>query len=458
MEDTARQLSTYADQHKIRDLVQELVSGLLRDRPEDPVSHLLTLLRRNPHAPRVLVLGPPSVGKRSLVSLVRRDGAADSSFVTCVSGCTAASQAAGGGLHHQGESGLGRPHLDQREANSRVHLAQGWVLHGFTAAHLQSLLQGGALPDHVVLLDAPLDVLVVRSAGRMLDPLTGDVYHQTFVRPLHDAVAQRLVLAPGPAQDQLERELLRHRRDVTGLSSAFQRVLRSLSADVPPLELYHQALSFVRSGQCYRTPRVLLLGPPGSGKSLQAQLLAEKHGMLDVCSGRLLRSVAADGSSLGTRVRAYVEAGLPVPGPLLLQVLEERLSEPDCSSRGWILHGVPRDLQQLRWLQEGPHRPNRVFFLDLTDHLCLERVCQRATDPVSGERYHAVTRPAPTDRVQKRLQRRPEDQVRSVTRSLEEFRALRAALQSAFPDGIQIDADQDPGCVLESVEQRLTTS
>ncbi|XP_053726788.1 adenylate kinase 8 [Synchiropus splendidus] len=446
MEETVRQLSSYADQHKIRDLVQELVCGLLRDQPEDPVSHLLTLLRRKRHAPRVLILGPPSVGKRTLArKLCAELGAVHVTLESLQVGqseLTVTEQVAL--LHHklQGEDCI----------------IKGWVLHGFTVAHIQSLLQGSALPDHVVLLDAPLDVLAVRSSGRMLDPLTGDVYHQTFVRPLHDAVVQRLVLAPGPTEKQLEKELLRHRCDVTGLSFTFQHTLRSFNADVPPLELFHQALAFIRTGRCYRTPRVLLLGPPGSGKSLQAQLLADKYKMVDVCPSRLLRSVAADGSSLGTRVRVYVEEDQPVPEALLLQVLEERLSEPDCSSRGWILHGVPRDLQQLRWLQEGPHRPNRVFFLDLTDHICLERVCQRATDPITGERYHAVTQPAPTDQVQKRLLTRPEDQIQSVKRLLEEFRTHRAALQSAFPDMIQIDADQDPGCVLETLEQRLTTT
>ncbi|KAF0022510.1 hypothetical protein F2P81_025136 [Scophthalmus maximus] len=74
------------------------------------------------------------------------------------------------------------------------------------------------------------------------------------------------------------------------------------------------------------------------------------------------------------------------PDDLVLQVLEKRLSQVDCSCRGWILHGFPRDLQQARSLQESQHQPNRVYFLELTDDVCVERLTLRATDPLSGER------------------------------------------------------------------------
>ncbi|CAF87607.1 unnamed protein product, partial [Tetraodon nigroviridis] len=67
-------------------------------------------------------------------------------------------------------------------------------------------------------------------------------------------------------------------------------------------------------------------------------------------------------------------------------VLETRLSQPDCSSRGWILHGFPQNLDQARILQGSQYQPNRVYFLDLSDEVCLSRVSLRATDPVSGQR------------------------------------------------------------------------
>ncbi|XP_074495927.1 adenylate kinase 8, partial [Sebastes fasciatus] len=213
--------------------------------------------------------------------------------------------------------------------------------------------------------------------------------------------------------------------------------------------------SFVRTRHRSRTPRILLVGPPGSGKSLQARLLSEKYKMVDVCCGQLLRSVSAEGSVLGEEIRSHLDDGRPVPDYLVLQVLEERLSRVDCSCRGWILHGFPRDLQQAKTLQETL-QPNRVFFLELTDDVCLERITLRATDPVSGERFHAVTRPAPSSEVQNRLNTRPEDRTDTVEPSLRQYRTHWTGLKCVYPDAAHLDADQDPHSVFEALESRLT--
>lgn len=178
--------------------------------------------------------------------------------------------------------------------------------------------------------------------------------------------------------------------------------------------------------------------------------------MVDVSCGQLLRSVAASGSSPGEEIKVYLDDGRPVPDSLVLRILEERLSRVDCTSRGWILHGFPCDLQQARSLQELHHEPNRVFFLEVMDDICLERLTLRATDPVSGQSFHTVTRPAPSAEVQNRLKTRPEDSVMSVTQRLKEYRIHSAALQSVYPDAVHIDADQDPHSVFEAMESRLT--
>ncbi|GAA6065159.1 adenylate kinase 8 isoform X1, partial [Tachysurus ichikawai] len=57
------------------------------------------------------------------------------------------------------------------------------------------------------------------------------------------------------------------------------------------------------------TPRILLLGPPGCGKSLQASLLAQKYSLVDICCGELLKAVAADESSMGELIKPFLESG-----------------------------------------------------------------------------------------------------------------------------------------------------
>uniref|UniRef100_A0A3Q3MZX5 Adenylate kinase 8 n=1 Tax=Mastacembelus armatus TaxID=205130 RepID=A0A3Q3MZX5_9TELE len=411
------QMSVYADKHNIFHLVQSLVSSLAIDQPEEPIPYLIRLLRRSSlHIPRVMVLGPPAAGKHTVVS--------------------------------------SEPYSQSAET---VCVLQGWVLDGIPQTRLQalSLQQAGVIPEHVVMLQAPDDVLLERSRGKLVDPLTGDVYHQTFIWPDDDIITQRLEKAQGPSEKQRLAELHHYHCEVPGLLSAYQHVLKTISSDQPHTDVYRQVLRFVQTRQCSRTPRILLLGPPGSGKSHQARLLSEKYKMVDVCCGRLLRAAAAGGSSLGAEIQPYLDDGRPVPDTLVLQVLEERLSRVDCSCRGWILHGFPCDLQQAKGLLESQHEPNRVFFLELTDDICLERITLGATDPVSGERFHAVTRPAPSSQVQNRLKTRPEDT--SCSSLLYSGGDTGVCVQSVFPGAVHINADQDPHSVFEALESRLTT-
>ncbi|XP_035854785.1 adenylate kinase 8 isoform X2 [Sander lucioperca] len=430
------QMSVYADKHNIFHLEQSMLSSLVIDQPEDPISYLISLLRRSSmDIPRVLLFGPTAVGKHTVAKKLSAElRAVHVSIHSLLEGQSELSvQARQYTLKEQELPAELLVRLVQQRLNEIDCFNRGWVLEGIPQTRLQalSLQQAGVIPEHV------------------------DVYHRTFIWPVDDTVAQRLEEGRSPSETQRLAELQRYRCEATGLSSAYQHVLKIINADQPHADIYQQVLAFVRTRRRSITPRILLLGPPGSGKSHQARLLSEKYKMVDVCCGQLLRSVAADGSALGDEIQSYLDDGRPVPDSLVLQVLEERLSRMDCSCRGWILHGFPRDLQQAKSQQES-QQPNRVFFLELTDDVCLERITLRATDPVSGERFHAMTRPAPSSEVQNRLKTRPEDSTDTVTHKLSQYRIHTAALQSVYPDAYHIDADQDPHSVFEALESRLT--
>ncbi|KAM7415495.1 hypothetical protein PAMA_017821 [Pampus argenteus] len=456
------QMSVYADKHNILHLVQDMVMSLVINQPDDPICYLISLLQRSRvDGPRVVLLGPPAVGKHTLAKKLSTELRAvhvtmDSLLQDQSELSTQARQYT---LTEQELPDKLLVQLIQQRLKEVDCFNRGWVLVGIPQTRLQalSLQQAGVIPEHVVMLEAPDNVLLERSQGKLVDPLTGDVYHQTFIWPADDTVAERLEKRQGPSERQRLAELQRYRCESTGLSSAYQHILKKINGDQPPTDISQQVLAFVQTRRCSRTPRILLLGPPGSGKSHQARLLSEKYKMVDVCCGQLLGSVAAVGSVVGEEIKPYLDDGRPVPDSLVLQVLQERLSQVDCSCRGWILHGFPCDLQQAKSLQASQHQPNRVFFLELTDDACLERISLRATDPVSGERFHAVTRPAPSSEVQNRLKIRPEDNSLAVTHRLNQYRTHTAVLQSVYPDAVHIDADQDPHSVFEAVESRLTT-
>ena len=91
--------------------------------------------------------------------------------------------------------------------------------------------------------------------------------------------------------------------------------------------------------------RIVFLGPPGSGKGTQAKLLAERLAIPSISTGEILRAAVRDGSALGVRARAVMEAGELVSDDLMIALIRERLAEPD-ARQGFLLDGFPRTVDQ----------------------------------------------------------------------------------------------------------------
>jgi adenylate kinase len=96
--------------------------------------------------------------------------------------------------------------------------------------------------------------------------------------------------------------------------------------------------------------RVVLLGPPGSGKGTQAKLLAERLSLPAVSTGEMLRLAVREGTPLGRKARAIMEAGDLVPDDLMIALIRERLSQAD-AQKGFVLDGFPRTLEQAEALE-----------------------------------------------------------------------------------------------------------
>jgi adenylate kinase len=152
---------------------------------------------------------------------------------------------------------------------------------------------------------------------------------------------------------------------------------------------------------------ILVLGPQGSGKGTQAQLLSADHGITHVSTGEMFRAAIADGTELGRRVEPMLAAGELVPDELTVALIRERLSKPDTAA-GFVLDGFPRNLAQAEeldaMLAEIGRTLDAVLFFDLPDEVALARLLGRADEearhddrPDAIERrleiYHEHTEP-----------------------------------------------------------------
>jgi adenylate kinase len=91
--------------------------------------------------------------------------------------------------------------------------------------------------------------------------------------------------------------------------------------------------------------RIILLGCPGAGKGTQAKNITKQYGIPQISTGDILRAAIQVGSPLGKAVKNLVDSGQLVPDDIVIQLVQERIKEPDCLT-GFLLDGFPRTIDQ----------------------------------------------------------------------------------------------------------------
>jgi adenylate kinase len=216
--------------------------------------------------------------------------------------------------------------------------------------------------------------------------------------------------------------------------------------------------------------RIVLLGPPGSGKGTQAQRLIETHGIPQISTGDLLRAAVVAHSKLGIAAKAAMDAGKLVDDQIVLGMIQERLSLPGVA-KGFILDGFPRNLSQAAALDEllkTVHQPLDVVVLMQVDNAELvRRIGGRRTCRNCGRVFNVFTSPpapgeiCPKTGAEHDLFQRPDDNEATVaerlkvyeekTRPLAQFYAERGLLR-------RIDAEGDLDVVTARLEAALAVA
>jgi adenylate kinase len=158
-----------------------------------------------------------------------------------------------------------------------------------------------------------------------------------------------------------------------------------------------------------RAPRIVITGPPGSGRSLQASKISEKYETIHVKISSLLKDVINSQSDTGKMVWNLIKVGDPVPDQLVMTLIAERLNKLDCKINGWILDGFPGSAAQLDYLKKLQINPSLVILLEVSDHIVYERLEHRRFDPVEGKHYNTMLDPPKEEAILCRLVQSDED-------------------------------------------------
>jgi adenylate kinase len=180
--------------------------------------------------------------------------------------------------------------------------------------------------------------------------------------------------------------------------------------------------------------KVILLGPPGSGKGTQAARIAGELGIRHISTGDLLREAVKSGGGLGLKAEGYMHKGLLVPDEIMLGLIEEELGS--LGSSGWVLDGYPRTLPQAEalsgMLAKREQSIDRVMLIDVDPEIIVRRLSSRRVCPQCNAVYNLDTIQTAVagvcDACGTELITRPDDEEETVRKRLEVYEKQTAPL------------------------------
>ena len=133
--------------------------------------------------------------------------------------------------------------------------------------------------------------------------------------------------------------------------------------------------------------KLILLGAPGAGKGTQAEKICEKFNIPAISTGNIIRAALKNGTEMGLKAKAYMEAGQLVPDDVVIGIIKDRLVEDDCKN-GFILDGFPRTIPQAQALEDMGVEIDAVVDIDVPDEKITARMSGRRVCSKCANSYH----------------------------------------------------------------------
>ncbi|MFT7687917.1 MAG: adenylate kinase [Candidatus Azotimanducaceae bacterium] len=197
---------------------------------------------------------------------------------------------------------------------------------------------------------------------------------------------------------------------------------------------------------------IILLGAPGVGKGTQAQFITEKYSIPQISTGDMLREAIKAGSELGLRVKSVMDSGALVTDEIIIDLVKERITQPDCS-QGFLFDGFPRTIPQAEALVAADINIDGVIEIKVPDAEIVSRLSGRRVHVDSGRVYHLIYNPPKVegkdDESGEDLIQRADDSEDTVQERLKVYREQTEPLVAFYQDR---SSKSDGNLVYEAIE------
>jgi len=182
--------------------------------------------------------------------------------------------------------------------------------------------------------------------------------------------------------------------------------------------------------------KIVLLGPPGSGKGTQGEKLSEEMGYVRLSTGDMLREAVRNGTPLGIKAKGFMDSGALVPNDLIINLMKEKINSLG-DGAGVIFDGFPRTVEQADALGEQI-KVDLALNLDVKDKALVERLTKRRSCPKCNAVYHLSNNPPKRDNVCDKcgseLYHRDDDKEETVKNRLKVYRDNTMPLINYYGD------------------------
>lgn len=211
--------------------------------------------------------------------------------------------------------------------------------------------------------------------------------------------------------------------------------------------------------------RVVLLGPPGAGKGTHAGIVTETCKIPHISTGDMFRAAIKNGTPVGLEAKSYMDKGELVPDSVVCKMVEERISESDCSN-GFLLDGFPRTMAQAKALDAAlaakGQKIDLVINLMCSDEVVLGRLTTRRVCRKCGAIYNVKSKPPKVEGVCDidggEVYQRSDDTAETITNRLSVYKSQTAELIDYYRgNGVlkDVKADVDKNETAEAIRSLL---